>query len=601
MRGLLLLFFFLTVHTVWASEQGGQAWLNQADSLRNEGQDAAALDFLSSAEEQFRRSGQTCWAARFAERRARIHLDWRNPSHAAEALASALLSANNCSELEREVHGWRFALAQAKMELGERDEARWLLANIVAEGTSNEENLEYRLLAVESMGRLAHLSLEEGSYSTAEGDFRRWAKELEVMDNGAAAVDAWGWSAVSAALDGRHAETWSSIRHSPAWGGISVFDRAVKGVSWAQILLSSGHTQSFDSLAAWPWAAQLERAPGTVDALIETRWALLRARRYRKEHAAQALAASHQAELAARSIGDAVSRRDNLAVALRLRADILASTGAVGPAYRALHEADSLSMAAGKANRSRTGLFESEPWLAAIGDERTRAETLRMEMWRRTAGGLALLLCIAGIWVWRASRRTVRLRKRMRHLQQHWLPGRQHQVRELAVSGARLAESAHAHPLPAELKRELAEFGRLATLCSAEMEHVAVDLKQLCLTLADDLKAEGVLDWSLQEEVPFKGDATQLRDFLKVLLAGMGSGGCRMAMRSKPEGLEVAFDAFAERAWWREAMTLFAGDGEERQWSLVRLRCDRLGGSMQLDCDASGAQRLQVDLPVYSA
>ena len=72
-------------------------------------------------------------------------------------------------------------------------------------------------------------------------------------------------------------------------------------------------------------------------------------------------------------------------------------------------------------------------------------------------------------------------------------------------------------------------------------------------------------------------------------------------MRSTATGLEVAFDSFTERAWWRQAMTLFAGDGETRHWSLVRLRCDRLGGVLNLDCDAAGAQKLHLDLPVYSA
>jgi len=74
-----------------------------------------------------------------------------------------------------------------------------------------------------------------------------------------------------------------------------------------------------------------------------------------------------------------------------------------------------------------------------------------------------------------------------------------------------------------------------------------------------------------------------------------------MSVRSRTDGLEVSFDEFTERAWWREAMTLFAGDGEVRHWSLVRLRCDRLGGTMQLDCDAAGAKCLTVELPVYSA
>ena len=93
----------------------------------------------------------------------------------------------------------------------------------------------------------------------------------------------------------------------------------------------------------------------------------------------------------------------------------------------------------------------------------------------------------------------------------------------------------------------------------------------------------------------------QLKDFLTALIDGMGSGQCRMSMSSKTTGLEVRFDEFTERSWWREAVSLFAQDGEARQWSLVRLRCDRMGGSLNLDCDASGARSLEVGLPVYSA
>ena len=90
MRVLALIGILLCcVPCLQAEERGGQVWLDQADSLRNAGQDAAALDFLNSAEQQFRRSGEDCWVARFAERRARVHLDWQNPVHASEALAAA--------------------------------------------------------------------------------------------------------------------------------------------------------------------------------------------------------------------------------------------------------------------------------------------------------------------------------------------------------------------------------------------------------------------------------------------------------------------------------------------------------------------------------
>ena len=57
MRVLALIGILLCcVPCLQAEERGGQVWLDQADSLRNAGQDAAALDFLNSAEQQFRRS-----------------------------------------------------------------------------------------------------------------------------------------------------------------------------------------------------------------------------------------------------------------------------------------------------------------------------------------------------------------------------------------------------------------------------------------------------------------------------------------------------------------------------------------------------------------
>ena len=210
--------------------------------------------------------------------------------------------------------------------------------------------------------------------------------------------------------------------------------------------------------------------------LSESKWALLRARRHQRHSAAQALAASHQAELAARIISERASRETVLSEALRLRASILASTGAHGPAYFALREADSLAVAQGRAERARNGLFESEPWLSAIGDARTRLETTHMERWRWASialGALSLIILGAGAV---AFIRLNRVRQRLRQLQQHWLPGRQHQVQELALSGARLAEAASGQSLPTEFRQSLDDFGRLATLCSQEMRHERIDL-----------------------------------------------------------------------------------------------------------------------------
>ena len=66
------------------------------------------------------------------------------------------------------------------------------------------------------------------------------------------------------------------------------------------------------------------------------------------------------AELAAREIEDAALREPLLVEALRTRSGLLATTGAHGPAYLALVEADSLSRAMLRAERPGRGLFESE-------------------------------------------------------------------------------------------------------------------------------------------------------------------------------------------------------------------------------------------------
>ncbi|MDA8901237.1 hypothetical protein N9I92_00195, partial [bacterium] len=194
-----------------------------------------------------------------------------------------------------------------------------------------------------------------------------------------------------------------------------------------------------------------------------------------------------------------------------------------------------------------------------------------------------------------------RAHKRLRRLQQQWLPGKQNQINALARSGARIVGLAQLQSLPGELKLELDAFGRLAALCSAETVHQPVNLERICGDLAKHRSLRGILDWSLQEEVPFQGDEAQIQDFFGVLLEGVGSGSCRMEVKSGPEGLNVTLDEFSERGWWRQAMSLFAGDGKASNWSLIRLRCDRLGGVMNLDCNAGGANKLSVSLPVYSA
>ena len=596
-RCLLLLSLVFALGGLRAEVWTLQQWLAHGDSLRGLGQDAAALDAFSNAERAFQELGESCAVAQCVERIARIHVEWDNPVHADAALTAAMESGMACPELEGARTLWSLALGQLKLDLGDRQAARkWWMQVPLAVTDSASPGL--RMAAVEALGRLARMSLEEGDYERSESEHLEWAAGWLSVERRDEAAVALGWSGVCAALSQPDALPmgWSSLPSDAGWTSLSPDVRMRHALTWGRTLIGGGAEVAFDALVAWP---DLSSSEG-FDPAWEAEWALLQAQRWRS-HPSQALAASLHAELAARRIADKSSREPVLQDALRLRADLLARTGAHRPAYRALVEADSLLLAAQRASNARTGLFESEPWLAAIGDARTALETRRAEQWRNAAvmvGGLALVLFLL---CWRGVHRSRRAHRRLRRLQQQWMPGKQQQMEALARSGTRVVELAGGHALPGELQREMSAFGRLAALCAAETRHMEVDLEAICVELSRHELLAGRLDWTLREDVPFRGDADQVRDFLRVLLDGVGRGGCRLDVYSRPEGLQVELDRFEERGWWREAMNLFAGDSRNAHWSLVRLRCDRLGGTLKLDCNAAGAERLEVSLPVYSA
>ena len=235
-------------------------------------------------------------------------------------------------------------------------------------------------------------------------DFDRLAELQFSIDAPARALDAWGWSSVCAALNGTgEAGDWQRILDHPHWTGTGILGRSSKGVSWAGLLLQAGALPSFDRLGQMALGDPARRALQVRSTPCSNRNGPCSGPKAHERHsAAQALAASHQAELAARIVPDREAREAVLAEALRLRAGILAGTGAYGPAYFALREADSLAVAQGRAERARNGVFESEPWLSAIGDARTRMETAHMQRWRKASVVLGALgprrfgLCPAG-------------------------------------------------------------------------------------------------------------------------------------------------------------------------------------------------------------
>ena len=354
----LILFAILSVSLTGFSAESWkvESWMHQADSLRRSGQDAASLDLLGSAQQHFIEKGDRCSAALVAERRSRIHLDWDNPSHADQALSEALRLSEACPELQVASLGWHFALAQAKLDQGSREAAKQELNMVAGFLEADGLPLKSQALAVEALARLAKMSFDEGDFEGSESDHLSWAAALL---SSIADLKRWKkWD--GPAFVGR----WRIQQRPPPIGARSQTMPPGKPCRWnteppkalngGRILLGGGALEAFDEMAQWPWAQVLELSPGEVTASLEAQWALLMARRW-QNRPTQALAASLHAELAARSIELSEDRVPLLIEALRLRAELLSETGANGPAYRSLSEADSLSRSVLRAERARTG------------------------------------------------------------------------------------------------------------------------------------------------------------------------------------------------------------------------------------------------------
>lgn len=576
-------------------------WLHQADSLRDRNQDAAALEVLSSAERRFTEAGDACSVALLAERRSRIHRDWKSPTHADDALTQAVQAAEGCPELREEMVGWRLAWAEIKLERRDRQRARDLFEQVAAAADDSGFQRATQWMGAEALERLAQLSLEEGEYPRSAEEHLKLAARWIKLEERERAVVALGWSGTCEALERpkRVPELWRNLPQDAAWASWPAERRMKQSVEWATVLLGGKAWATFDALSQWPWAAELAKNPQSAPPEWEAEWALLSAKRWRSSPA-QSLAHAFHAELAARRIEDISVRQPMLVDALRLRSQLLAATGAFGPAYALLAETDSLMVADQRAEGAQSGWFQSEPWLAEIGDARTAMESQKARFWQGLAWAAIGVLLAMAVWMWRVGRRSSRAHRKLRRMQRQWLPGKQLQIDALAESGARIVSMTRTHTLPASLQEELQSFGRLAALCSSETEHKEVDLEAICTATFESPSLQHKVDWTLEEDVPFYGDEIQLQDFLVTLIEGVGTGGCRLKLHSRPEGLSMDFHDFTERGWWRQAMGLFAGDSRGNEWAMLRLRCDRLGGTLQLDCNASGANHLRVDLPVYS-
>jgi hypothetical protein len=144
-------------------------------------------------------------------------------------------------------------------------------------------------------------------------------------------------------------------------------------------------------------------------------------------------------------------------------------------------------------------------------------------------------------------------------------------------------------------RRSLDEFSLRTQLYARELRAEALDLNMLCATI--DAESHQQVAWAVTEEASISADPTVITQFLTHLLARIDAQHLRVDLNAVAGRLEVVLHDFSESHWWPQAVSLFTGDQRDKDWSLVRMRCDRLGGSMAMDCDATGARRLRVVLP----
>ena len=201
-----------------------------------------------------------------------------------------------------------------------------------------------------------------------------------------------------------------------------------------------------------------------------------------------------------------------------------------------------------RAERARTGLFESEPWLAAIGDARTAMETERAEQWRMAT--MALLVAVLGVWFGPAP-----APGRPSGTPPFAPPptavvaGQQQQIDALARSGSRMLGLAGGHALPAALKKEMAALVG-SQLCHPEMDHTLIELSR-CADVQESAMPGRVLDWSVEEEAPFRGDARSGAGLPPSAPRGRRRGGAGWCCGGT-DGLKVELDEFVDRSWWRQ-------------------------------------------------
>jgi hypothetical protein len=549
--------------------------LYDADSLLRTGQDAGALDAYLTATQL----ADPCVQVLAYQGIGRIHRAWNNPRDAELAFSEAMRYSARCHGVCSEEHLFEWALSL--LEVGRAEDAVAPLSKL-----ADRSNAEGHF-ANESLQKLAHIAFDAGDYAEASQHFGALTSRYQGSQS-LEAEGAFEWALLSDLLAQpdllgveQRVHDWVS---RPAWSVRAPALRCARLVHWAGVLYEAGQTDNA--------ALLLSLMPEQAGPRHRARAQALSSRIFdKKGQRVEALIHAVQA------LESALVSRDNVLIesVARWRTDLLQREGRSADALAMLTLADSLATSGARAAAGGQNRFWEEPFIRSLGDARTA-------LWARTEKTQRLALLLLGLLsglgfllFWGATRGRKNATSRLQLIESKRLPAYEKRIAQLSEAGLQMDAALQGASLSPMQRRVLDEFSLRTQLYAQELRAEALDLNKLCATI--DAESHQQVAWAVTEEAAICADPTVIAQFLTHLLARIDAHHLRVDLNAVAGRLEVVLHDFSESHWWPQAISLFTGDQRDKDWSLVRMRCDRLGGSMAMDCDAAGARRLRVVLP----
>ncbi|MDG2425840.1 MAG: hypothetical protein P8M07_04550 [Flavobacteriales bacterium] len=547
--------------------------LHDADSLHRTGQDARALDAYQTAAQLH----DPCVQVLAYQGIGRIHRAWKNPHDAEAAFGEAMRYSARCQGVTSEQHRLEWALAL--IETGQAEKATAPLIALVG------LNGPY---AQEALHNLGHIAFDTGDFEKAADHFFALAERLDKASRTLAAEGAFEWGTLSYLLafpeDKGGEQRINDWVQRPNWATKAPALRCARLVHWAGVLYEVGQVKRAERLLA---AMPEEAGPSHL-----ARSSALQSRIHeRKDRRLEALISSAEAvKHAQRS-----KNSELIQTVARQRCRLLKDEGRYIEALVMLTLADSLATATTRIESSAANRFWEEPFIRELGDARTALWARTEKMQRLGLLLLALLSVFTGTLAVAAIRSRKKFARKAQHLQRVSLPAVEEQLTELGQSARQASLILKDAALSPMQKKAVVDFELISELCTEKLQPSAVNLSSICAQI--DAKHTKRIEWSVTEETVVNNDAGRIANFLSHLLERIEARQMKVDLRAAGNSLHVVLHSFSDTQWWPRDVSLFTGDKRDKDWSLVRMRCEHLGGGIRLDCDASGAGQMHVSLP----